>query len=238
MFYTLVSKTLITNISSPKDYLYIFIIGSIGYIALHWYLHMDEKEGIFEKIKENLYYAMVVDMIVACVMVTMYPTKKNDKNKIDQDKPTENNSITNEKERFLLQRMQEARRLQQMKQKDFAKTQKKENSFDQHIDGKRSIFSKSDESKESKDSKDSTLEEQQQNIKQPAKKNVEQNVGQNVGQNVEQKISKNKKTSEKKNNEIMVKSKNNQKKINDDLEDIDDFDDLEDTEIPKYENNK
>ena len=60
MFYTLVSRTIITKISTSRDYLYIFILGSVLYVLLHWYLHMEERNGIVEKVREYLYYAMVI----------------------------------------------------------------------------------------------------------------------------------------------------------------------------------
>jgi hypothetical protein len=122
MFFTLVSRTVITKIRTPRDYLYIFLIGSVGYVALHWYLHMEKRESIVEKVREYLYYAMVLDIITAWTLMVMYPVKS-DKEleepeevaKTNEDKPTE---YTDEQKRSIMQKMQEAKRLQQQRMKD------------------------------------------------------------------------------------------------------------------------
>ncbi len=111
MFYTLASKFLITKVSTPRDYLYIFIAGSVGYVILHWYLHMEKQEGIVEKVREYLYYAMVIDVITAYVLITMYPSKSDKEN---NNEDTQNNEqpreYTPEEKKTLMQRMQEGTR--------------------------------------------------------------------------------------------------------------------------------
>jgi hypothetical protein len=176
MFYTLASRFLITKITSPRDYLYIFLAGSVGYVALHWYLHMDKRNGFTEKIREYLYYTMVIDIITAYTLMTMYPLKSD--KKINNEENNQNNAeqqYTPDQRKALMQRMQEARRLQQMRHKelidpppnhglpkqnskavknnesDKSKTQCK----DENGEAKRSIFTKSDESRESVPSDDS-----------------------------------------------------------------------------------
>jgi len=126
MFYTLVSRTIITKITTPRDYLYMFIIGSVGYVVLHWYLHMDKRDGIVEKVREYLYYMMVFDMVTSYVLMTLYPVKSgkpdvNDDEKDENDGKNNNTQpYTPEQRRSLLQKMQEARRLQLSRQKEMA----------------------------------------------------------------------------------------------------------------------
>lgn len=167
MFYTLVSRTIITKIDNPRDYLYIFVIGSVGYVVLHWYLHMEKREGIIERVRGYIYYAMVLDAIVAYVMMIMYPPKKkvnpniNDKNNVERPQQ----QFTAEQKKVLLQRMQEARKMQQLYQKEqekqedikeekIIKESKNENGENNNEgDGcKKSIFTKSEESLDEKES--------------------------------------------------------------------------------------
>ncbi|VBB17847.1 hypothetical protein YASMINEVIRUS_310 [Yasminevirus sp. GU-2018] len=130
MFYTLVSRSLITKINTPRDYFYIFLIGSVGYVALHWYLHMEKREGIVEKVREYLYYAMVLDMITAYVLMMLYPAKsdkKSEENDDSKDKESSNEEQhTPEQKKMIMQKMQEARRMQQMRQKELAEQRGRE----------------------------------------------------------------------------------------------------------------
>lgn len=124
MFYTLVSRTIITKINTSRDYFYIFLLGSVGYVVLHWYLHMEKREGIVEKAREYLYYAMVLDLIIAYVWMMFSPVKSDKKSDSDNDdsneqKPAEK-TYTPEERKMITQRMQEARRLQQLRQKELA----------------------------------------------------------------------------------------------------------------------
>jgi hypothetical protein len=118
MFFTLVSRTIITKIRTPRDYLYIFLIGSVGYVALHWYLHMEKRTGITEKIRSFLYYALVLDIITAGTLLVMYPvkTKEDENTKDTSSNETENKEeVTDEQRRVMMQKMQEAKRLQQQR---------------------------------------------------------------------------------------------------------------------------
>lgn len=122
MFYTLVSRSLITKINSSRDYLNIFLVGSIGYVILHWYLYSEKKEGIMEKIREYLYYLMVVDIITSYVLVTFYPSKSDKKtieseDQIDVSQPPQL-QLTPEQRQLIMQRMQNSKRLQQQKVKE------------------------------------------------------------------------------------------------------------------------
>jgi hypothetical protein len=162
MFYTIVSRTIITKVETSRDYLYIFIVGSIGYIALHWYLHIEVKNGIMEKLREYLYYIMVVDMMTAYAMNIFYPVKsgKPIDTQLSDDKTDNGKHVqyTPEEQKMIMARMQEARRLQLQKEnaeqnnnKEVDKNKvsvmpsKEENRGDCDS-GKKSIFTKSDDS--------------------------------------------------------------------------------------------
>ena len=172
MFYTLVSRSIITKINTPRDYFYIFLIGSVGYVVLHWYLHMDKRAGIVEKVREYLYYAMVFDVITAYALMMMYPAKADKKitDNNEESKDSSEEQYTPEHKKAIMQKMQEARRLQQMRQKQIAEQtcnqthvqpneqpinidKRKVDKYDKEAvdSGKRSIFTKSEESKESHD---------------------------------------------------------------------------------------
>jgi hypothetical protein len=159
MFYTLVSRTVITKINSPRDYLYIFLLGSVGYVVLHWYLHMDKREGFTEKIREYLYYAMVIDAITAYVLMVMYPSKSSDKknDKTDDNEESKEKEYTPEQKKAILQRMQEARRFQQMRQRALAEQEGKRTTglpvLNQNQSKEQSATPATNESKETKNAK-------------------------------------------------------------------------------------
>jgi hypothetical protein len=136
---------------------------------------MDKRDGIVEKVREYLYYAMVLDVITAYVLMKMYPAKSDKKNTEDNEetKDATEDQYTPEQKKAIMQKMQEARRLQQMRQKQLAdQNQTKEQPVDipkQDCDetkevgdsGKRSIFTKSEESKESNGSESETQAQEQ-----------------------------------------------------------------------------
>lgn len=123
MFYTLVSRSFITNINCSRDYMNIFLIGSVGYIILHWYLYSEKKEGITEKIREYLYYMMVIDIVTSYVLVTFYPSKSSkhidnsDEQKNIAHSPSQSQPSPEERQ-LMMQRMQNMKRLQQQKIKE------------------------------------------------------------------------------------------------------------------------
>ena len=142
MFYTLVSRTAITKINSPRDYFYIFLLGSIGYVVLHWFLNMDKREGMVEKVREYLYYAMAIDMMIAFALLWLMPAKPDQKTLDDKESKEHhgadgeaNKEYTPEQKNFIRQRMLDARRQQQqrLRQKDLAEQRAHEGqNNDQH----------------------------------------------------------------------------------------------------------
>jgi len=251
MFYTLVSRTVITKITTPRDYLYIFLIGSVGYVILHWYLYMEKREGIVEKVREYLYYAMVIDAITAYALMILYPAKTDKKNleKTNDNEETQEPPYTAEQRKAILQKMQETRRLQQMRQKALAEqkgesgnpeTQKLSPStrvpspmdtskiLDTNKE-KKSIFSKSEESRESNETVTETDEEEKNPIQQ-TQVQAPETSGAPAQEREDQEPSKEKKTDTKtnktkSNNSVRVKVKKNDTEV-------------VDTDIPMFDEQK
>lgn len=76
MFYTIASRLIKTT--SPQNNLYVFLVGSVCYIILHWKLHLTAQVGIVEKVKQYLYYAMVADVGIAYALKKFYSKKQPD----------------------------------------------------------------------------------------------------------------------------------------------------------------
>lgn len=115
MFYTLASKLLIKGPPKNRDFLYVFLAGSVMYVALHWYLNLDEKTGIVEQVRKYLYYTMAVDLGVAYVMTTYFApaAKEGDEDKDDTKSQRE---YTDEEKKIIRTKMHEARRQQMQRQ--------------------------------------------------------------------------------------------------------------------------
>lgn len=216
MFYTLTTKFVIKKGYCDKDYIYIYVIGSIGYIALHWYLHTKQREGIVGKITQYFYYLLAVDAIIAFSMYNYYVDPEKD---TTQGNEYPHPPLTTEQKKLLMQRMQNMRNIQQQRmreiaeQNNLAKSQQQQpvNQMQQvpvnqspppkqNNDEKRSIFSKSEESRETNSSKN---ESDKNNDKQTDKNNDKQ-VDKN---NDKQSTKNNNKMSTKNNNKQTTKNK-------------------------------
>lgn len=241
MFYTLVSRTIITKINTPRDYLYIFLIGSVAYVIIHWYLHMEKREGIVEKAREYLYYLMVFDAIVAYALMMLYPTKDAEKdNDVDEsnDKENKDEPYTADQKKVIMQKMQEARRLEQLRQKHLAETQvqaqtqaqtqtqtqeqnvgksaipdKPQNKESDDVPGKKSIFTKSEDSKESHETEEDDEEDEDEpkpDIKVKGKEKEKEREKPN--EKIKERVKEKKKESEIEDTEIQVFEANDKSK--------------------------
>lgn len=123
MFYTLASKLLIKDSSMNRDFLYVFLAGSVMYVALHWYLHLDNRAGIVEHVKRYLYYAMAIDLGVAYVLTRYFAPAPQEEDE-DKDKEKDKRQYTDEEKKIMMARMQEARRqqMQVQMQRDHERT--------------------------------------------------------------------------------------------------------------------
>ena len=178
MFYTLVSKKFIKNIRTQRDYLYIFLTGSIGYISIHWYLNMDNQTGIKQTVRNYLYYIMILDAFVAYSIIRINTKTQQELKTEEVSKP--NIEYTPEQKMLILQKMQEARQLQQQKHKEqlIKQSDEKENNEEDNNDvkdSKPSIFTKSEESNdESSNKKTSSSSKKKETVK--VVKKVSENV--------------------------------------------------------------
>lgn len=113
MFFTVASKLLINVQPRDREFLTVFIAGSVMYVALHWYLHLDLKSDMIESFKKYLYYVMMIDLATAYVYCTYFvpPPKELDDNDVITKTKRE---YTDEEKKIIMAKMQEARR-QQMK---------------------------------------------------------------------------------------------------------------------------
>jgi hypothetical protein len=112
MFYTLASRIpLISNSKSDGKFLKIFIIGSLAYILLHYYLYSGERWFLFEKLKTYLYYVMTIDLAIAYFLSKWNTPQEDDSD--DEEKQNEDSYSRNQ--RLEIERnLQELRRMQSM----------------------------------------------------------------------------------------------------------------------------
>ena len=106
-----------------RDFLYVFLAGSVMYVALHWYLHLDDRAGIVEHVKRYLYYAMAIDLGVAYVLTRYFAPAPQEEDE-DKDKEKDKRQYTDEEKKIMMARMQEARRqqMQVQMQRDHERT--------------------------------------------------------------------------------------------------------------------
>jgi hypothetical protein len=112
MFYTLASKFLIKGAGEKSDFLYVFLAGSVMYVVLHWFLHLDQKTGIVEQVRKYLYYTMAVDLAIAYTLITLFAVDQIDDKKLGDNKNKSKKQYTEEENRTLMARMNESRRHQ------------------------------------------------------------------------------------------------------------------------------
>jgi hypothetical protein len=70
MFYTVASKLPILPQDKQKKILMIFVIGSVLYALVHYYLYSSPMEGLLDQLKKYLYYIMAVDFGVSYFLST------------------------------------------------------------------------------------------------------------------------------------------------------------------------
>ncbi len=69
MFYIIASRIpLVYSDTTNRKFLKIFILGSLLYICIHYYLHLEVRTGIIDKIKSKLLFVMAGDFAIACAL--------------------------------------------------------------------------------------------------------------------------------------------------------------------------
>jgi hypothetical protein len=160
MFFTLVSNTLFRKISTPRDYLYIFVVGAVCYSIVHWYLYSKQQEGIMEKVRQYLYYVMAGDVIAAFAIKKFYPSREpkkdahNEENKQEQSK-----ELTKEQQQEIIQRMMIVRKQQELLQKEkLDKPSEKSSDKPSDKPSEKTSEKTSDKKQETEEDKDETKE--------------------------------------------------------------------------------
>lgn len=111
MFYTLASRIpLISNGSPDGKFFKIFLIGSLIYILLHYYLYSAERWFILEKLKPYLYYVMAIDLAIAYFMSKWNAPSEDD---LEEEKQ-QDDGYTRDQRQEIEKNLQDLRRMQSM----------------------------------------------------------------------------------------------------------------------------
>lgn len=108
MFYTLISKLPIISNKSNRKFLKVFILGSVLYLLLHYWLYLDARAEFIEKLKGYIYYVMAVDL---CVGWWFSRVSEEDNDDADTEK-----EYTPEQRADIMKSLQEMRKMQAMRQ--------------------------------------------------------------------------------------------------------------------------
>jgi hypothetical protein len=115
MFYIIASRIpLVYSDPTNRKFLKIFILGSLLYICIHYYLHLDTRSNIIEKIKSKLLFVMAGDFLIACTLAKflspVIPTSA-DAESEESDKPK---YLATEKDR-IMKELEERRKAEMLK---------------------------------------------------------------------------------------------------------------------------
>ena len=108
MFYIISSRIpFISSDKTNRKYFKVFVIGSIFYVLLHYYLNKEVRQGMIEKVRKYIYYAMGVDLAIACVLLKYIKTSIPN----DTENNDDNDSEDDNKDEKLIKELEEQRRL-------------------------------------------------------------------------------------------------------------------------------
>ena len=115
MFYIISSRIpFISSDKTNRKYFKVFVIGSIFYVLLHYYLNKEVRQGMIEKVRKYIYYAMGVDLAIACVLLkylkTSAPNDTENNDEDDEDDNKDDNKDANKDEK-LIKELEVQRRL-------------------------------------------------------------------------------------------------------------------------------
>ncbi len=103
MFYIIASRIpLVYSDTTNRKFLKIFILGSLLYIFIHYYLHLELRSGIIDKVKSKLLFVMAGDFAIACALAKflspIVSSSVDGETDETEDKPK---YLANEKERIM-----------------------------------------------------------------------------------------------------------------------------------------
>ena len=85
MFFTLLSKTAFKSMKGNRAYFFLYIVGVVFYIILHYFLNSSKCPSALAPHKKYIYYILFIDAVLAYMLFN--PNKKND---VDEDKKNGN----------------------------------------------------------------------------------------------------------------------------------------------------
>lgn len=69
MFYIISTRLpLVYSDTTNRKFLKIFILGSILYVCIHYYLHLEARNGFMDTLKSKLLMIMAGDFLIACAL--------------------------------------------------------------------------------------------------------------------------------------------------------------------------
>lgn len=157
MFYTLASRIpLVSGDKTSKNFLKVFIVGSILYVYVHYYLYSGERWYVLEKLKSYLYYVMILDFIITYIIMKWNTPVEEDEELERQANYTAEQKLQNEKDLDELKRMSQMEAYRRKLEED-QEENNKQNDKDDSV-SKQSPFMTRDEvrSSEQKESKSNT----------------------------------------------------------------------------------
>jgi uncharacterized protein YhaN len=165
MLYTLVSKIpFVENDNSKKKIFKIFLIGSVLYIFLHYYLHLHAQNEILLKLRQNLYYIMVADFGISWFLSS---GKKQD---IDEDDNTRDGGYSNNEIKLIqMDQMRRAQEHQQEMQKRQAMISQQYND-NEELETNKSPFKKMNKRDDENEKKASSEKEKKDSSNEDKKK--------------------------------------------------------------------
>lgn len=133
MFFTVLSKTVFQNNTSPRKYFYLFVVGIVFYIALHYFLFMKSHGELVDKMKKYLYYVVPADFALAFFLMNSEKKEKKSEDESDSDdeqggghKYTKEEMKKNSQNMARARKIQEHRRnVEKARTSPFAKANKK-----------------------------------------------------------------------------------------------------------------
>jgi hypothetical protein len=124
MFYIIASRIpLVYSDTTNRKFLKIFILGSLLYICIHYYLHLEIRTGLIDKIKSKLLFVMAGDFAIACALAKflspVVSTPADNEAEEAEDKPK---YLVNEKER-IMKELEERRKAEMLRNQQAALAQ-------------------------------------------------------------------------------------------------------------------
>jgi hypothetical protein len=173
MFYTLASKIpFIQSDKSKRKILKIFIIGSVLYILLHYYLHSVPASGVIDTIKQYLYYIMPADFVLSYFLLGKTDVNEgSDGDDVNESNPEGGYSQKQLKEIQAIQSQREYEYQQEMQRRHMLMVQQKEREDDRALFKKKEVVINNEKKSSSDKERSPKKEEKKEDRKEETKEN-------------------------------------------------------------------